>query len=250
MDEPKVKSLYKALKVLECFLEGDTHKGVSEIAQTLNLPKSTVSNILSTYLMTNLLELDKVTGKYRLGIRALELSNRTYQNNDIRAIMQPYIDELAKWTNEEILLAVCRDHDVVYIGMSCDKEGSRHYVIGSRAPMYCTGIGKAMLMDATEEDLRIVFERGTVAFTDNTILDIDAFRQHMLQCRRQRYCVDNMEHEYGIRCVAVPIRNQVGDIVAGMSISGPSLRIPDEKIALYGQRLIEISERVKRYIIA
>lgn len=249
-DEPKVKSLYKALCVLECFLEGDPIKGVSEIAQYLDLPKSTVSNILSTYVMMDFIELDKRSGKYKLGLRALELSNRTYQMNDTRKIMQPYMEEFATYTGEEVLLAVRRDNEVVYVGSVSVKEGlSRRYVIGTRAPMYCTGIGKAMLFQETEKQVRSIFENGVTKFTDNTIQDFYVFMAHLEELKAQGYSVDNMEHEYGIRCVAVPIYNQAGAIVAGMSISGPSLRMEDDHIREYGERLKAMSKQVSRLII-
>lgn len=245
-----VKSLQKALKVLECFLTDDQYKGVTEIAKMLGYPKSTVSNILSTFQLEGFVEIDKRSGKYKLGVRSLELSSHTYQGNSVRKILQPYMEGLAEKFREEILLATPSGFDVVYIGMTVFQEGlSRRYVIGDRAPMYCTGIGKAMMFQMDNEKIRKIFEKPVKKFTNNTITEYDALISDLNDARERQYAIDNMEHEYGIKCVAVPIRNITGEIIAGLSVSGPSLRMTKDKIEKYGQQLLDVSQTVQKYII-
>lgn len=249
-EEPKVKSLYKALKILESFLYGDAYKGVSDIAKEMGYPKSTVSNILTTYQMLGFLEMEKRSGKYKLGPKALELSNRTYQTNDILKTVQPYIHEIAEFTNEEVLLATRQKNDVVYIGMDCIRGGSvRRFVIGARAPLYCTGIGKAILFSDSDDEIKKLFEGDLIKYTENTITDYHTFLKHLNEQRSRGFSIDNMEHEYGIRCVAVPLRNQDGEIIAGLSVSGPSLRMPDDVLYKYGNRLMEVSNKLSYLLL-
>jgi len=245
-----VKSLLKALKVLEYFLNDYEPKSVTEIANALGYPKSTVSNILSTFHQEGFVEVDRQSGKYKLGIRSLELSSHTYQGNSVRRILHPYMEQLAEKTREEVLLATPSGFDVVYIGMTLFQGGvSRRYVIGSRAPMYCTAIGKAMLFKTDDEKIREMFNDRIIKFTENTITVYDKFIEHLNISRARGYAIDNMEHEYGIKCVAVPLYNQMGEIVAGISISGPSLRMSDETLEIYSTYLLEVASNVKRLLI-
>ncbi len=249
--ESKVKSLHKALLVLEEFMKAETYLGVNQIADTLSLPKSTVSNILSVYQSRGFIERDSRSGKYKLGIKALELSNRTYQMNDVRRILQPYMQELGRYSMENVLLATYNDSEVVYIGAVHEERStfSGRYLIGVRAPVYCTGIGKAILAFSGPDEFASVIQRGLKSYTENTITDYRLLEEEMALIRQRGYAVDNMEHEFGLKCVAVPIFNSEGDVVAGLSISGPSLRMSDEKIEDYSVQLKDVAHRVAPVLI-
>ncbi len=250
-DHIKVKSLYKALLILEEFMKTDTFLGVNQIAESLALPKSTVSNILSVYESRGFVERDAHSGKFKLGIKALELSNHTYQTNDVRRILQPYMQELGRFSMENVLLATYNAGEVVYIGAVHEERStfSGRYLIGVRAPAYCTGIGKAMLAFLGEKELQRVVEEGLRPFTENTIVDEKRLRDEMETVRRQGYAVDNMEHEFGIKCVGVPVRNAEGEVIAGLSISGPSLRMSEEKIREYSVQLMDAAKKASSMLI-
>ncbi len=250
-DRIKVKSLYKALLILEEFMETDTFLGVNQIAESLMLPKSTVSNVLSVYESRGFVERDAHSGKFKLGLKALELSNHTYQTNDVRRILQPYMQELGRYSMENVLLATYNDCEVVYIGAVHEERStfSGRYLIGVRAPAYCTGIGKAMLAFLGPEEQRRVAEKGLRPFTENTIVDADRLAEELERIRRQGYAVDNMEHEFGIKCVGVPVRNAEGEVIAGLSISGPSLRMSEEKIREYSVQLMEAANKASAMLI-
>lgn len=251
IDGIKVKSLYKALLVLEEFMKTDTYLGVNQIAESLSLPKSTVSNVLSVYESRGFVERDIHSGKFKLGIKALELSNHTYQTNDIRRVLQPYMQELGRFSMENVLLATYNDGEVVYIGAVHEERSTfiGRYLIGVRAPAYCTGIGKAMLAFLGPEEERRVLERGLRPFTENTIVDPARLSEELEGVRRRGYAIDNMEHEFGIKCIGVPVRNAGGEVIAGLSISGPSLRMSDDKIQEYGIQLLEATRKASLMLI-
>lgn len=250
-DNIKVKSLYKALLILEEFMTADTYLGVNQIAEALNLPKSTVSNVLSVYENRGFVERDSHSGKFKLGIKALELSNHTYQTNDVRRILQPFMQELGRYSMENVLLATYNGGEVVYIGAVHEERTTFNgrYLIGVRAPVYCTGIGKAMLAFLGEAELKRVLEKGLRPFTENTITDEAQLRAELKKIRQQGFAVDNMEHEFGIKCVGVPIRNSEGEVVAGMSISGPSPRMSEDKIEDYSHHLMEAARKASGMLI-
>lgn len=251
MDNPKVKSVYKAILILEEFMCDDTYLGVSQIAESLSLPKSTVSNILSVFQSRGFVEKDPRSGKYKLGIKALELSNHTYQSNDVRRILQPYMQDLSRYSMENVFLATYNQGEVVYIGAVNAEQStfSGRMMIGVRAPAYCTGIGKAILSQLGDDELERVIQNGLVRYTERTITDPLELKKEMEIIRQRGYAIDNMEHEYGVECVAVPIKNQSEETVAGLSISGPSLRMSDDNIYNYSGRLLSVAQEVKRLLI-
>lgn len=227
----KVKSLYKAIQVLFYFTRENEELGVTELAEKSGMLKSSVYNILSTFEVCGIMERNKKTNKYRLGVRVLELSNQFYQNNDIRQVMKPFMQQIADNEEECVYLAVLSDLDVVYIDASFPSSvtGGRN-MTGVTAPTYCTGIGKAMLAFAQDELIDRVADHGFQSFTHNTITDKDKLREELEQIRQRGYSVDNMEHEHGIKCVAVPIFNKEEQVIGGYSISGPSPRFNSERI--------------------
>ena len=227
----KVKSLYKAIQVLFFFTRENEELGVTELADKSGMLKSSVYNILSTFEVCGIVERNKKTNKYRLGVRVLELSNQFYQNNDIKLVMKPFMQQIADLEEECVYLAVLSDLDVVYIDAAfpASSTGGRN-MTGVTAPTYCTGIGKAMLAYERAEVIDRVVEVGFQSFTHNTITTGEKLKEELEQIRQRGYSIDNMEHEHGIKCVAVPIVNKEGQVVGGYSISGPSPRFNADRI--------------------
>lgn len=232
-EQVKVKSLYKAVQLLFYFSGEDKELGVTELAQKSGVLKSTVYNVLATYEACGIVERNPRTNKYRLGLKILELSNQFYRNSDIRQVMRPYMDELAAQSGECVYLAARQDREIIYMDAAFPpgSVGGRN-MVGVSAPSYCTGIGKAILAFEPEEvwDRVLDVSGGLKAFTENTITDGDALKKELETIRHRGYSIDNMEHEYGVKCVAAPVKNYEGRVLAAISISGPSLRFSEERV--------------------
>src|SRR5690606_14834436 len=112
--------------------------------------------------------------------------------------------------------------------------------LGVKAPMYCTGIGKAMLAYMPQDAVEQIVDGELKAYTENTITEKEALLQDLREIVARGYSIDNMEHEFGIKCIGMPLRNQKRQVVAGISISGPSLRFDDQKIQTYALHLKQI----------
>lgn len=229
--EVKVKSLQKALEILECFVEKQP-LGVTEISEKLGLYKSNVHNILMTFKAMDYLEPDPDSGKFRLGMAVFELNRALRENLDIRRIALPFMQKIAEESGEVVYLTIPRGDEVIYLEAACPETQrlSGSFVMGERAKMYCTSVGKAILAHMAKEEREEHISDPLEAFTEYTITDREKLEEELLRTKERGYGLDNMELLFGIKCVGVALVNHKGNVEAGLSISAPSLRMSEEKI--------------------
>ncbi len=248
-DEPKVKSLYKAIKLLDYFDEKNPERGVTELAQLSGNIKSSVHNIMQTFEQCGIVYKNAATNKYRLGHKVVELGNLYYSNNNVLEVASRVLQEVNAQVDETVYFAAIADREVMYIDVQYKKGITNSgKVMGFKAPLYCTGIGKAMMAHLGEEEIDAIIGEGLESFTPYTLTEPDALKKDLNAIVTRGYAIDNMEHEYGIRCVAVPILDSNQRPVFAMSISGPSLRMPDEMIEQYGKILMDKTTAIARVL--
>ena len=171
----KVKSLYKAIRLLDCFMEGTPVLGVTELAEKTGMLKSTVSNILSTFEAAGLVEKDRSNGKYRMGVKNLEYSNQIHLDNDLRRVLHPTMERIANLCGETVYLATFYGTEIIYLDSIFPRSNATgKNLIGLSAPAYCTGIGKALLAYQPPEVVDKVLGLPLTAFTPNTIRRVGA----------------------------------------------------------------------------
>ncbi len=230
-DDSTVKSLAKALSVLECFSVEQPELGISEIARMLGLQKSTVYNILSTFQKCGYLTQNPDNSKYALSLKVLHLGYIVSSHHGLRDLMLPYLTAIARETKEVCYFGILDEGEVLYIEATYPSmQQQTRNILGERAPLYCTGLGKAMLAYLPPEEMEAILSRPMRAFTGYTLTDPAALRHQMEEVRQNGYAVDNMEHEFGIRCVAVPLFGTGGRVRAAVSVSGPSPRFDPETV--------------------
>lgn len=242
MSDKLIQSIDRALQVLELFTFERPEWGVTEISQALNLYKSRVHNILATLEASDFVKKDPVTEKYRLGIKIFKLGSVVLHELDIRKISHPYIEKLLKEFNETVHLGVLNNGEVISIEQEESTRSLRPKVyLGIRAPLHCTAVGKAIMAFLPERRVEeLIKEKGLTEYTENTITDIVELREELTKIREVGYATDQMEHEEGVCCVASPIKDHTGEVIASMSVSGPSFRINSTRIP-------SIAKRVKEY---
>ncbi len=239
--EPKVKSLVKAINVLNCFLEKQP-LGVTEISEMLGIHKSNVHNILSTYLDTGYVEKDSETDKYSLGAGIYRLSYAMADRFSLAKYVQPYIKELANQLGESIIVSVPAGQNVMYIGGEHpDIEGvyTRLTYIGNQNPMYCTSTGKAMLAFMDEKSRNICLDRVLEPRTEFTITSRQALEANLELTRQRGYATDHMEFQIGLSCIAAPLFNAQKKLLGTITISGASERIEGKQADLYARELVK-----------
>lgn len=248
MDEGyMVKSLARALKVLECFSIEQPELGVSEIAKMLGMQKSTVFNVLYTYQKMGYVEKDPDNSKYRLGLKALHLGYIINHNLGLRDTFMPYLTRIANEVNEVCYLGIPDNLEVLYLeAVYPSTQMHTRNILGERAPLYCTGLGKAMLAFMSDSDIEQALIQEMKPFTNFTICDPKELRSHLEEIRLGGYALDNMEHEYGVRCVAVPVFAADGRVAAAVSVSGPSLRFDSETVSRDAKIIQEILRPLQR----
>lgn len=247
--EVKVKSLQKAIEILNCFTEKQT-LGITELASMLNLNKSNVHSILSTFKSMDYVEQDSESGRYRLGTGIFSLCRALGDSFSITQVAKPYLQELSNQTNERVYLGIPKDDEVIYLDAMYPAEAINlmRTIMGENAKMYCTGIGKAMMAYYPKELIEEFASRKLYAYTEKTITEKEKLLSELELTRQRGYAVDDMEHEYGIRCVAMPVHNRQGKVEAAVSISGPSPRFEKERVqelaALLGKTVQRIEKRL------
>ena len=221
---------------------------LSQLCRELKIPKSTAFSILETLEHEQAVAREEETGMYTLGIRLLELGQEAQQNFELRRVASPILQQLNREIDETVHLTVLDNDVVLYVDCYESSKRLRTYsVIGVRAPLYCTAVGKAILAFLDyDEQMRIINRMQFQQFTPNTITDRDALLRNLEEVRQRGYSVDDIEHEEGVRCVGAPIYNNKGRVCASLSISGPASRITTERIEDFGQKAISTAQEISR----
>lgn len=236
--------------MLEALSDGESRK-LSELSQELTLNSSTVYRLLITLLENDYVERDNTSGGYRLGLACLELA-RAYNRGDLRQNALPALESLRDATKETVHLGILDNWEVVYL----DKLDGLHAIglmsskVGGRSPAYCTGLGKMLLAHQDTEKVQQHFsEVGLHRYTKTTITRVGHLLKQLAQVREQNYALDMAEHEKEVQCIAAPVYDADGNVVAAISISGPVARIDPENsrldlIQLVKKAAADISRRL------
>lgn len=235
------QSATRALAVLEYLATADAPRDLAVISADLGMHKSTTFRFLSTLVAEGYACQDAGTGRYYLGPKVTWLASKFLEKLEIIKTARPILEELSAATGETTHLAIL-DHDkVVYV----DKHEGRQAVrmaahTGDRMPVHSTSLGKVLLADLPETAWeRYVQTPGLAPRTPNTIVAAAEFYKELRRVRLHGYALDNMENEEGIRCIAAPVRDHTGRVVAALSISSWTVSMTLERAQNLVPRLSE-----------
>jgi len=225
-----VQSVDRAVAILE-ILARDGEAGVTEVARELGVHKSTASRLLAALDRRELVAQDAARGKFRLGVGLVRLAGAASQRLDVLQESRPVCRALAQEAGETVNLAILSGRDAFYLDQVAGPAAlSPHNWAGQRIPLHATSDGKVLLafLSAAEilEHLAPPLER----FTGQTVTDLPEFARLLAQVRERGYATAVDELEDGLTAVAAPVRNADGIVVASISASGPSFRIPAGRI--------------------
>ncbi|MGW1886026.1 IclR family transcriptional regulator [Streptomyces sp. NPDC001970] len=227
-----VPAVSRALDILELFLSSDGTLSAPEVIRKLQLPRTTVHELLTTLTARNyLMPVPEQPGRYRLGVRTYQLGSRYAEQLDLAAEGRQVAREVAETCDETVHVALLEDTDVIYIA----KVDSTHAVrmvsaAGRRLPAHCTAVGKMLLASLPPAELDSRIEgRELVAMTPGSITDPDALRVALDAIRERGVAIEHQESNPDVSCVAAPVRDSAGRVVAALSVSVPMIRWSEER---------------------
>jgi DNA-binding IclR family transcriptional regulator len=218
-----IRAVERAISILKLFVENDSELSAAEISTQMNLHRSTTFRFLVTLMDSGFIEQNPQNHKYHLGIAAFELGNAFLNQTNLHERAKSVLESLRDRSGETVHLAIREENQVVYL----EKLAGLHPIglmssrVGSRSPVYCTGLGKALLAYSQEKEIQKVIQNTKMTqFTENTITDHQELLEELSRIRAQGYAIDQQEHEHGVMCVAAPVFDSTG-VVAAISAAGP-----------------------------
>lgn len=241
-----IQVIERMMRLLDVLAESPDAVSLKLASGKAELHPSTAHRILTALVRDRMVErVDQ--GSYRLGMRLLELGNLVKTRISVREHALPFMRELHAATGEAINLSVRRDDEIVYIERTSSGRSLMRVVniIGARAPLHITAVGKLFLLEDGVDGVKVYAERtGLPAFTKNTIHALPALEKELDRVRRQGYAIDNEEAELGVRCIGAGVRDDTGALVAGLSISSPAERMK----AAWSSMVKDTAEKISRAI--
>ncbi len=245
-DRRQVQSVERCLDILECLADVENGLGILDLSHRVSLHPSTVHRILSTLVARGYVRQDRRNSSYSLGARTLTLAQSFGDQHDLRRDAHPFLECLMQETGETANLIILNDDEAVYL----DQAASPHLVrmfarIGHRVPLHSTGCGKVLLafLDPSDRS-RILRDKNLARITRYTITSAAKLLRELAEIRRRGYALDDRENDEDVRCIAGPVRDHTGAVIAALSISGPSSRITKERVPELSRVVVKISSQI------
>lgn len=247
-EEGKVGSVLRALRIIECLADGTAEKSLMEVARGVDLHAATTRRLLMTLVAAEFVRQNGETKKYSLGLPLLVISQKLCSRRDLQQIARPYLQELMEKSGETANLAVEDKGEAVYIEqVECRSSLRTANKVGSRAPLYCTAVGKTLLAARSPAE-REEFIRLTplIPLTPRTITDKGKLLRELHRVDLKGLAMDHEEQMMGERCLAAGLRGSTGQVIGAVSISGPVFRLTPLRLRELSHVVAEIAWTISR----
>lgn len=227
-----MRAVERVLNILESFLNEEGKIGLVELANLSKLNITTTHRIASILVKRGYLNQHYKRGKYSLSLKLLEFRPFIETVTTIGNIAFPFLVELNKKVNESVIVAVLDRNEAVNIEHIESSQNLRFISrVGARLPLHASALGKALLAHVPENELEEFLANNELThFTENTISAPNILRGELATIRRDQIAVNQEEMQLGVKCVASPIKDGSGKVVAALSISGPSARLNSDRM--------------------
>lgn len=225
--------------------------GVLELSKELNLNKSTVHRILNSLICMNYVKQDSETLKYSLSFKFCQIANQILAQNNMIDLAHSHIKALAEQTGETVHLVELDGINAVYIDKVEASVNSVRLIsqVGKSIPLYCSGVGKALLADMSDAKVKSIWEKSDIKkLTQYTVTDFTEFQNLIAQIRENGYSMDNEENELGVRCIAVSLKGFQGRSAYAISISAPKDRMSDERLEQFRELILDTKKQILQEI--
>jgi IclR family acetate operon transcriptional repressor len=231
----QVRALERALDILDTFDLATPELTVTKLAERTGLPKSTVVRLVSILVERRYLERRADSESVRIGVRAFEVGSIYIQSTSLEVEARPIMARLAEETGQTANLGILDDRDVVHLAVVAPDRPLRYWAtIGKREDAHYTGLGKVLMAALSDDDLRRFLSISSFPRkTEKTLVNPDDLRAEVERIRAQGYGVDDEESNLGIFCIAAPIVDREGSVIAAVSISGGKAEFTDQVTPVY-----------------
>jgi IclR family acetate operon transcriptional repressor len=235
-----VQTLDRALSLIELLAEADG-LSLTDLSQRAGMSPATVYRMLTTMERRGFVANDQAQGLWRIGVETFRAGSAFARGTKVVDVGRAVMRGLMESTGETANLAIEEDGDVVFLSQVETHEAIRAFFRpGTRGPMHASGIGKALLAARPARRVRAILQqRGLAGFTPKTLVSPDGLLADLEVIRKRGWALDDEERHQGMRCIAAPIFDEHGEAVAGVSVSGPTVRMSDD-------RLVELAALVKQ----
>ncbi len=243
-----VQTLDRALDILELLATEKNGLGVTEIGTRIGLHKSTVHRLLAALGERGYVEKNTDFGTYQLGLKVVEISSLHLNSIELKTEAAPFLRKLAAESTQPVHLATFVDGEVIYIEKVQTLNTIRMYSqIGKRVPIHCSAVGKALLIGLSDDEVRKVLQnRELHSYTTNTLTDVESILEQIKGSKVQGWTIDDEEHEENIRCIAAPIYDYRGKVIAAVSTSGPDNVISKERDKEICGYVLEAAQQISK----
>jgi IclR family KDG regulon transcriptional repressor len=241
----RLSSVATAVRLLKAFSEDEVEIGISNLAKRLGVAKSTVHRLAVTLVSEGMLEQNPDNGRYRLGLALFRLGALVRRRMDVSNEAKASLSDLREKTNETVHLAVLDGTEIMYVYNLESRQAIRmRSDIGVRKPAYCTAEGQAILAFQPPEVVDQVIAGGLPPRTPQTITDPAALRKTLALVGHRGCAIEDEESEIGMRCIAAPVRNDSGEVVAAVGVAGPSSRLSKKALAAFIPHVIDTAAAI------
>jgi DNA-binding IclR family transcriptional regulator len=241
----RLSSVTSALLVMKAFSAEEAEIGISSLAKRLGLAKSTVHRLAVTLAAEGFLEQNPDTGRYRLGLSLFTLGALARRRMDVSNVSRPLLGVLRDKFQEAATLAILSGESVMFLHNleSGQAIGIRSH-IGDLKPAFCTAEGRVILAFSPPAVVTEVVKQGMSPRTAKTLTDAASLKRALDEVRVSGYAIDDEESEEGMRCVAAPVRDISGKVIAAVGLAGPTQRLTKKELRAMAPEVVATGEAV------
>ncbi len=249
-EQKTIGSVIKAIEIIELLASTDEELGATEISNILSYGVSATYHILITLKKSKIIEQDNKTKKYRLGLKLWKIGKMAREQNRLSFLIKPYLERLRDMTGETSNLTILDNAEIVYIEQEESNKLIRMFTkIGARIPLHCSAAGKVLLaFKPKEKQDSIIRSINFNKFTEQTLTERKKLKRQLDFIREKGYAFDHEERELGVSCIAAPIHDFDGEVIAAISISGPTSRFDEDSEVKFIKCILEVTKEVSEYL--
>lgn len=240
---PGTQSVARAIALLKAFSDAQPEWGLAELAQATGLNKTTVFRLLSALEAERLVMRNPLSGGYRLGVELIAMGGTAMRSNPLRAMSRPSLVTLAEQTGEAATLEMLVENYVLVIDeVASSNPMGMTQDVGYRLPLHATATGKVLLAGRTDAEIDKLLAGPLEPLTDQTIVDPAQWRIELARVRQEGIAIAVGELEPGFTAVAAPVVDRERQVIAAISVGGPSLRLTSERLSAIAA-MVQLSAR-------